>query len=177
MDETEAQELDIDMDHANMPYGLCSYAGRERAHDTCHGSFLWSPLLDRCEFLILTDEEVNADPHERIDVYRDRDLPDKAIRIRGDRGDAAHLLGVPVVMFDDRGDHLRIMLEKAAEHSEAWLVERGEQRRRNQDWRNRNSTSDRPDGQLGWAAISRRFFHEHRCAAVPDAGLFWCRPF
>ena len=172
LDETEAQESGIDMDHAHMPYGLCSWAGRGRARETCNGCFPWSIFLDSCDFLIFTDEVVNSDSDGRIDVYRDRDLPDKAIRIRGDKGDAAHLLGVPVVVFDDRVDHLRTMLEKTAMHSEAWLVERGEQRRRNQEWRSSNCTSNRPDGQWGWAAISRRFFHEHRAAAVPGEEYF-----
>ena len=76
------------------------------------------------------------------------------------------------MMFDDRVDHLGSMLEKAAMHSEAWLVERGEQRRRNQEWRSSNCTSNMPDGQWGWAAISRRFFHAHRAAAVPGEEYF-----
>jgi hypothetical protein len=166
LSEIEAQKLAIAMDHTNMPYGLCSYAGPERTWDTCHGSFPWSPFLASCDFLIFAREPFNSDPDGRVDVSPDRDLPDKAIRIRGDKGDAARLLGVPVVMFDDRGDQLENILQKASDHSEAWLVERGEQQRRNQYWRKCNCTSNRPDGQFGWAAISRRFFHEHRSAAV-----------
>ena len=172
LSEIEAQKLEIAMDHTNMPYGLCSYAARDRARDTCLGSFSRSPFLARCDFLIFTDKLVNPDRDERVEVYRDHVLPEKAIRITGDKGDAARLLGVPVVMFDDRRDQLEIILQKASDHSEAWLVERGKQKRRNQYWRECNCTSNRPDGQLGWAAISRRFFHEHRSAAVPGEEYF-----
>lgn len=168
LSDIETQKLEIAMDHTNMPYGLCSYAPRDRARHTCRGSFSRSPFMDRCDFLIFTDELVNPDQDERVDVYRDHLLPEKAIRISGDKGDAARLLGVPVVVFDDRGDQLEIILQKASYRSEALLVERREQkRRRHQYWRDCKCMSDRPDGQLGWAAISRRFFHERRSAAVP----------
>ena len=72
-------------------------------------------------------------------VYQVDGMPSNAICIDGDKGDVAALLGLPVLLFDDRERNLDDIIKKGVAGCEGVLVRRGDasQREVRRDWRSR----------------------------------------
>ena len=62
------------------------------------------------KFFIFTEKLTSRGP---VDVYKLPGMEDNMICISGDKGDAAKLLGLPVMLFDDKAENLDVIIRKA----------------------------------------------------------------
>ena len=94
----EAVNTGVYMDHLEgVTTLLCSY-GKSHRRETFDRDQPWSPMVNECDGHIFTDMR---EGHPMVDVYREPWMSDTCVAIRGDKGQAAQLLGKPVLLFDD----------------------------------------------------------------------------
>ena len=61
------------------------------------------------DFFILTEKMGNKKP---VAIYRLPGMRDDMVCISGDKGDASQLLGLPLILFDDKVDNLDDVIRK-----------------------------------------------------------------
>ena len=92
-----------------------------------------------------------------VRVYQFNGMPSNVICIDGDKGDVAALLGLPLLLFDDKERNLDVVLKKGVAGCEGVLVRRGDASQRNV-WRAwRCHVSNDPQD---WIHRGRRFIQQ-----------------
>ena len=73
----------------------------------------WSVFYQIADLLIYT-EALNRDPDKDGPgtIWRYHGMDSNMICIDGDKGDAAQLLGLPLILFDDREDNILDVVNK-----------------------------------------------------------------
>ena len=74
--------------------------------------------------------------------------------ISGDKGDAAQLLGLPLILFDDREDNISDVVNKGTSRNVGVVVRRGEATHRHTHHRNKHLVFNDPHD---WVYLSWRF--------------------
>jgi hypothetical protein len=117
-----AISIGTDLDYGPVDFVVCSY-GRGHVDDTMKKSAPSAPFVHSAAGHIFTDHREHW--HDRVDVRRDPFEPLTTIHIRGDKGDAAALLGCPVLLFDDKERNLDQVVAKGVRGSDGVLVRQG----------------------------------------------------
>ena len=94
----------------------------------------WHSAMQTIDFSIFTHTIDRAGPME---VYQLDGMEQYIICIRGDKADAAELLGLPVLLFDVKEANLDNVLKKGVDRCGGIIVRRGTASRRHvqQSWR------------------------------------------
>ena len=72
---------------------------------------------------VFTEKIGNEEP---VEIYRLPGMGNNMICINGDAGDAAQLLGLPLILFDDREDNLDDVQREGSKENVGVLVRRGD---------------------------------------------------
>ena len=75
------------------------------------------------DFFIFTEKIGSKEP---VSIYRLPGMRDDMVCISGDKGDASQLLGLPLILFDDKADNLDDVIRKGHTNNVGVLVRRGE---------------------------------------------------
>ena len=102
MTEEQAIDVGVRLDHLDVNFGILSY-GREHSLDTFVDPAT-GPIVAESHFIIFTDYRKSYD--DVVEVYRPRDYPDKAIRVRGDKGCVRDMLNRRAFLFDDHEENI-----------------------------------------------------------------------
>ena len=98
----------------------------------------WAPAAIAMHgFIFCSEHEEN---HVKIDVRKRFDEPLSSMHLRGDKGDIARFLNVPVIAFDDHASKLDRILAKAQPGSKGILICRERRPRRREAAKYRTSS-------------------------------------
>ena len=105
-----------------------------------------------CHFFIFT-EKLNRDPDKDgpVNIWKFPGMEDNMICISGDKGDAAQLLGLPTILFDDREENLVDVVRKGSAHNLGVLVRRGDAAHRPVQPRLRRFVINDPHDWVYWS--------------------------
>ena len=110
--------------------------------------------------LFIFTEMLNRDPDKDgpVDIWRHQGMDYNMICISGDKGDAAQLLGLPTLLFDDREENLADVVNKGSAQNAGILVRKGEARdKRVHPWNRRLVINDPHDWVYRSWQFARRF--------------------
>ena len=85
-------------------------------------------------------------------------MEDNMVCIDGDKGDAAQLLGLPLILFDDREDNIVDIVNKGHERNVGVVVRRGDSSHRRVHPRNRHLVINNPHDWVYWSWRFARLF-------------------
>ena len=92
--------------------------------------------------------------------------------IDGDKGDEAQLLGLPLILFDDREDNLVDVIDKGSRHNAGVVVRKGEASHKWVHPRNRHLVINNPHDWIVWCwRFARRFPQPSFIDGPPDRQL------
>ena len=112
MDHEESISLGVTLDHIEKATTiLCSFghAHRRKAFDITAEFY---PIINECDGYIFTDYRQGY--YESVDVYREPWMAKNCVGVRGDKGQVAKLIGLPVLLFDDNEDNIDLVRARTA---------------------------------------------------------------
>lgn len=106
----------------------------------------------KCADFLTYTEKIGRDPDRdgAIRVWRYPGMESHMICIDGDKGDAAQLLGLPLILFDDKEDNLTDIVDKGHSRNVGVVVRRGEAVNRKVYRRNRAMEINHPHSWVYW---------------------------
>ena len=103
--------------------------------------------------LFIFTEAIGRDPdkHGPVDVWRYDGMEPNMVCISGDKGDAAQLLGLPMILFDDREDNLVDVVNKGSKYNVGVVVRRGDAQFKLVHRRNEHLVINNPHDWVYWS--------------------------
>ena len=133
------------------------------------GTSRWTDALEegdqtvfyRCADFLIYTEKINRDPDRDgpVSIWRYPEMESHMICINGDKGDAAQLLGLPMILFDDKEENLTDIIDKGHRQNVGVVVRRGEAvNRRIKRRNNRSMVINDPHAWVYWSWRFARLF-------------------
>ena len=119
----------------------------------------YSAFYTIADLLIFT-KTIGRDPDEGapVRIWRYPGMAGNMICLDGDKGDAAQLLGLPLLLFDDIENNLIDVVDKGHIDNRVVVVRRGEARHRRIEPRNRHLVINDPHAWVYWCwQFARRY--------------------
>ena len=107
----EAGATGVQLDHLNGVTVLRCSKARSHRQSAFDQYARWWPMANECEGHIFTDYDKGY--HRTVDIYRESWMQPNCICVRGDKGQAASLLGLPCILFDDKEDNVRSLRRRS----------------------------------------------------------------
>ena len=90
--------------------------------------------------MFIFTEKIGRDPDKDgpVKVWRNRGMEFNMVCISGDKGDAAQLLGLPLIIFDDKEDNIVDVVNKGTRSNLGVVVRRGDAIQSHVHYRNKH---------------------------------------
>ena len=124
----EAYDAGIALDHSPDDFGfyICS-KGKTHCMETFNNRSDFSPFVSDTDGQIFVDyyDGWHKTMDIRFEAIERRDGHFRSIHIRGDKGHAAQLFDVPVILYDDKESNIQAVINKGKHGSTGRVVRRG----------------------------------------------------